>query len=126
MKVKAHAVDKDVAEGLISDEEKHGNHLADYWAKKGSWLEPPPKAALLVLEGCRAVAHEAIRSGAKLGAFLVDSEHFDSEGIIGVGHYVLDVEDEPEEGLWASRSPQALEVHPSQNLGPWRLHGHTS
>ena len=84
----------------------------------------PPKKALLILEGCRAVAHEAIMYVSKHEAHLADNEFFDSEGIIGAGHFVLDIEDEPEEGLWTSHGPPAV-VEQAPRVGPWHFNGHS-
>ena len=59
----------------------------------------------------------------RLEAFLADNEHFDSEGIIGAGCYDLEVEDEPEEGLWAVQGLQP-QADQEQLRGPWHLNGH--
>ena len=125
VKVKAHATVQDVMLGKISENDRHGNHLADYWAKKGAWLEAPGPDAVWVIEGCRGIAHEAIRYAARLEARLADEELWDSEGIVGAGDYVLTVEAEPAGGLWAA-GPQAVQVEePVSARAPWKLNGHT-
>ena len=47
-KIKAHATEEMLEQGVVSPEHAHGNELADHWAGKGAEINEPDNGTLLI------------------------------------------------------------------------------